>query len=291
MNNPTQPASITEGEVERKNRPRWSMVVILLVAWLVIVLPFLFWKATWFGTRLSNTQIARYLANSKNPRQSQHALVQISDRLTRGDSTVSQFYPQVIALAESPVVELRMTAAWLMGQDNQYDPFHKTLLNLLRDPDPLVRWNAALALVRFNDTTGRPLLHEMLQPFRVVAPAAGVFKGRLKPGDAVNRGTLMARLIDSSGGDPIEIRSPIPGLIQLQWVNEGATLSNGSTVFTLLPAEKEVWEALRAFYLIGVPSDLPDIQPFTYPTPNMPSRIQQQAALTVDSIHKRVAGN
>jgi hypothetical protein len=274
-----------------KKQPRWSMILILLVAWLVTLMPFLFWKATWFGNRLSDAQLAGYLSDKRNPRHSQHALVQVSDRLARGDRSVVQFYPQLVALADSPVVELRMTAAWVMGQDNNYDPFHSALLKLVGDQDPLVRWNAALALVRFNDASGRPGLREILRPFTVVAPASGVFKERLKPGDTVNRGTMMARLIVPSGGEPVEMRSPIPGKITRQLVANGSGLSAGTPVFVLSPDEKQVWEALRALYLIGVPSDLPDIQPFTHPTTHMSGRIQQQAQLTVEAIQKRGAAN
>jgi HEAT repeat protein len=273
----------------RKRKTRWSMILILLAAWLVTLMPFLFWKATWFGTRLSDTQLANYLSDNKNPRHAQHALVQVSDRMARGDRTVVQFYLQVIALADSPVVELRMTAAWVMGQDNNYDPFHRVLLKLVNDQDPLVRWNAALALVRFNDSAGRPALHEILRPFTIYASVSGTFKERLKPGDAVNRGTLMAHINVASAGEPIEIRSPIPGRITSQLVFNGRSLSAGTPVFILSPDEKQVWEALRALYLIGVPSDLPDLQPFTHPMAHMSGRIQQQAQLTIEAIQKRGA--
>lgn len=270
-----------------KKKPRWSMILILLVAWLVTLMPFLFWKATWFGTKLSDAQLASYLSDNKNPRHAQHALVQVSDRMARGDRSVVQFYPQMLALADSPVVELRMTSAWVMGQDNNYDPFHKTLLKLVNDQDPLVRWNAALALVRFNDATGRPALREILQPFTIYAPASGIFKERLKPGDTVNRGTLMARVSAASAGEPVEIRSPIPGRITSQLVSKDRNLSAGTPVFILSSDEKQVWEALRALYLVGVPSDLPDVQPFTHPLAHMSDRIQQQAQLTVEAIQKR----
>jgi HEAT repeats len=274
-----------------RRKPRWSMVLILLTAWIVTLMPFLFWKATWFGTRLSDVQLAGYLSDNKNPRHAQHALVQVSDRLARGDRSVAQFYPQLVALADSPVVELRMTAAWVMGQDNNYDPFHRALLKLVEDQDPLVRWNAALALVRFNDAAGRPVLHEILRPFSVVAPASGVFKERLKPGDTVNRGTMMARITVPSGGEPVEIRSPIPGHITRQLVANGSGIPAGTAVLVLAPDEKQVWEALRALYLIGTPSDLPDIQPFTRAVTHMSGRIQQQAQLTVEAIQKRGAAN
>ncbi|MBZ5536529.1 MAG: HEAT repeat domain-containing protein [Acidobacteriia bacterium] len=290
MDETLQADHLPNPQVQRK-RPRWSMILILLAAWLVTLMPFLFWKATWFGTRLSDAQLANYLSDNKNPRHAQHALVQVSDRMSRGDRGVVQFYPQMVALADSPVVELRMTAAWVMGQDNNYEPFHRALLNLVNDQDPLVRWNAALALVRFKDDTGRPALHEILRPFTIYAPAAGIFKERLKPGDTVNRGTLMARITAATSDEPVEIRSPISGRITSQLVSSGRSLAAGTPVFILSPDEKQVWEALRALYLIGVPSDLPDVQPFTHPMVYMSDRIQQQAQLTVEAIQRRQTAN
>lgn len=274
-----------------KRKPRWSMILILLVAWLVTVMPLLFWKSTWFGNRLSDRQITEYLADQRNPRRGQHALSQISDRLSRGDPTVNRFYPQVVAAAGSPVVELRMTSGWVMGQDNTYEPFHQALLKLVNDVDPLVRRNAALALVRFKDSTGRNVILEMLQPLTVVAPAAGAFKERLKPGDSVNRGTLLARISTPGSKEPVEMRSPIPGRIESQLVPDGAFLLSGAPVFNLLSDERQVWEALRALYLVGVRSDLAIILPFAHGLEGLPPRIQQQATLTVEAIQRRSQSN
>lgn len=291
MNNSIESNSNPTENPSKRRRPRWSMILILLLAWFVTLMPFLFWKATWFGTRLTDRQIAGYLDSPSNPRQAQHALVQISDRLSQGDRSVAQFYPQVVVLAESPVVELRMTAAWLMGQANEYPSFQPVLRKLVADADPLVRWNAALALVRFNDSTGRPALHEMLRPFNVEAPVAGVFRERLKPEDSLNRGTLMARVVPEGKGGPVEVRSPIPGRIQAQLVRDGIPVPQRAPLFIVSPDEKDVWEALRAFYLIGEPADLSDIQSFLHPGKAMSTRIQQQAQLTVEAIQRRSEKN
>jgi hypothetical protein len=42
----------------------------------------------------------------------------------------------------------------------------------LQDHNPMVRRNAALALVRFGDSTGRAEIRSMLRPETVAAPAA-----------------------------------------------------------------------------------------------------------------------
>ena len=45
--------------------------------------------------------------------------------------------------------------AWLMGADSASEDFYNALEKLLLDAEPIVRRNAALALVRFNDASGR----------------------------------------------------------------------------------------------------------------------------------------
>jgi len=123
---------------------RRAYILITLFALALVVFPFLFWYGTWFGRQLSDSDLDRYFADSGKPRHAQHALVQIGERLSRhGD--VSRWYPQVIRQALSPSLELRQTAAWIMGQDREYAPFHEALLRLIHDPEPMVRRNAALA--------------------------------------------------------------------------------------------------------------------------------------------------
>ena len=67
---------------------------------------------------------------------------------------MSRWYPQVVEQAASPNLEIRQTAAWIMGQDHNYAPFHEALLKLLHDPEPMVRRNAALGLAGFGDSGG-----------------------------------------------------------------------------------------------------------------------------------------
>src|SRR2546427_165446 len=126
---------------------------LMLATIVFVVVPFFTWYTTWFGRALTDTQIAEYLRDEK-ARKVQHALQKIAERIQRGDAGVRQFYPQVVQLTSSRVSEIRVNAAWVMGQDNHSDAFHEALLPMLRDSDPLVRRNAALALVRFGDRAG-----------------------------------------------------------------------------------------------------------------------------------------
>ena len=60
-------------------------------------------------------------------------------------ASAHKWYPQVLALASSPSDELRLTSAWVMGQDNTEPQFHAELIRLLSDPNPVVQRNAARA--------------------------------------------------------------------------------------------------------------------------------------------------
>jgi len=172
-----------------------------------------------------------------------------------------------------------------MGQDNHSDAFHQSLVSMLGDPDPLVRRNTALALVRFQDPRAKAELRQMLAAYEVPAPTSGTLAYRLKVDDSVGRGTLLARV--SSGDQTMEIRSPLPGFFRRQLVAEGARVATGDKVILLGPSAEQVWEALRAYYLVGDKDDLPEIERFLKPMEDMPERIQQQAQLTADAIRRR----
>ena len=145
--------------MEQKRPGRRAYFLIALFAFLLVLFPFLFWYLTWFGRKLPDREIDEYLNNAAaKPRQAQHALVQIGERLSRGDRAAQRWYPNVIEASSSPALELRQSAAWIMGQDHSYEPFHAALRNLLSDPSPMVRRNAALSLSNFHDTAALPEL-------------------------------------------------------------------------------------------------------------------------------------
>src|SRR5262245_5571135 len=139
--------------ITKPSRP--SNIWLIIVAALFIIVPFLTWYLTWFGRGLSDQELANYLGDQNNPRHIQHALLQVEAKIEKGEPNAKQFYPQITAASQSPVAEVRKTAAWVMGQDNKSEEFHGALAKLLKDEDPLVRRNAALQLVRFGDAAGR----------------------------------------------------------------------------------------------------------------------------------------
>lgn len=286
MTEPTQPAAASKPGMPL----RWTYAILIL-AFLFVLMPFLFWRQTWFGAPLTDEELARYFADVQHPRKIQHALVQVERRMREGDPAASRWYPQVLAQGESKVHELRMTAAWVMGQDNSVSEFHTALLRLLQDSHPMVRRNAALALVRFQDPAGRSEILALLEPYELPAPAAGTLGHRLQPGDTVNPGTLMGRIQTAGGEGEVEIRSEVPGTLERWLVNDGAGVMEGQGIASLAPDHAAVWEALRALVLVGRAEDLPIVERYVNRLGNLPEAIQQQARETARAIRERTAGS
>jgi len=260
-------------------------ILFFATAWLIVLMPFLFWWNTWFGRQLSEKQLTGYLRDERHPRHIQHALVQIGERMAKRDQGLRQFYPELVRLGSYSVEEVRNTDAWVMGQDASSPEFHNALLKMLSDPSLMVRGNAALSLVRFGDATGRPQITVLLHPAQLTAPESGKVIDTAKLGTAVHQGGLIAKLED--GSETIRVRSPIPGRIRSLSVQTGESVAAGAEVAVVDPALEEVWEALRALYLVGQPDDLSAIVPYERELPDIPDRVRQQAVLTEKAIHER----
>ena len=184
-----------------KMSPR-NRALFFLTAWLIVLMPFLFWWNTWFGRQLSDKQIGEFLNDEKHPRHIQHALVQLGEHMGRHDPGVKPLYPELIRLAWHPVEEVRNTDAWVMGQDTAGTGFHEALLKMLEDSSPMVRGNAALSLVRFGDASGRAQIVALLQSARIIAPRSGRVTDVDKAGTPIHQGGLVAKLQD---GRPVTV--------------------------------------------------------------------------------------
>jgi HEAT repeat protein len=261
---------------------------MVIVPILVVLITFLFWYRTWFGRPLSEREMDQYLSETSVPHKTQHALAQLSDRIVRGDGTARRWYPEIIALAQNMDPQLRSMAAWVMGQDNHSEEFHQTLLRLVDDPAPLVRWNAALALARFSDAAGEPQLRAMLQPFTLTAPQAGMLKFRLKAQDKVQSGGIVARISSGNGANSVDVVSPVAGEVARLAAKDGGQVAAGDAIALIGPGETQVFEALRALVLIGYPEILPEVERFAAGVPGMSDRVREQASLTAQAIRQKV---
>jgi biotin carboxyl carrier protein len=263
---------------------------ILILAILFVVASFLTWYLTWFGRGLSDSEITTYLSDYSHPRHVQHALLQVQERIERGDKTASQWYPQIIALAGNSEPEFRLTSAWVMGSDNSSEDFHNALKKLLTDQEPIVRRNAALALVRFNDASGHSELTAMLNPFTVNAPVNGTLESSLSKGSSVSRGTLLAR-VRQTDNEVAAMRSPLSGSIDSIMVATGSNVTTGQPVLMIRSDEQSSWEALRALAVVGTPEDLKLVEDYASGASSNTDRIKQQAALTASAIKSRMNVN
>jgi HEAT repeat protein len=262
----------------------WAILVVVV---LFVVIPFISWYGTWFGRPLSDSKMTEYLHDQNKPRNVQHALAQLGNRIIDRDQLAKRFYPDVIAASQHPQAEVRMTAAWVMGQDNSYEDFHSALRPLLQDSSPGVRHNAALGLVRFGDSSGRPELIAMLEPYSVRSESSGIVELIIKEeGVAIAAHGPLAR-IKQDDGNTIEIHAPEAGRIESVLVANNSKVEAGTELMTLSPTTEQVWEALRALFLVGQADDIPYVQRYTRPSPTMPDSILKQAASTIEAIRER----
>lgn len=285
MKMPTPMSHHSRAEEKR----RLSPTLLMVLAFLFVLVPFLTWYLTWFGRPLTDSQIEAYLNDQEKPRRAQHALSRIVDRMMRGDRSVTRWYPKIVALADHPLPEIRQTVAWVMGQDNSSAEFHQALVRLLGDPVLMVRWNAALALVRFGDTSGRETIRQMLRPYVVVAPSDGMVTATIEPGTSIRPGSGLVSLTGDDG-QVVKVRSPMIGRVENLLVPIGSRVTAGRELVQITPANETVYEALRALYLIGEAEDLPEVDRYASGVDGMSDAVRQQAILTARAIRQRLSG-
>ena len=278
------------GPKARRRMSTGQRILFFVTAWLIVLMPFLFWWNTWFGRQLSDKQLSEYLHDDKKPRHIQHALVQIGERMSRHDASVTRWYPDVARLASYPVEEVRNTDAWVMGEDTSVADFHEALLKMRNDSSLMVRGNAALSLVRFGDATGRPQIVQLLQPIQILAPGGGEIMDTSTAGTSIRQGGVIAKLEVNWNYDDInrvDVRSPAAGRVRTISVRARQQVHQGDVIAVLDPATEQVWEALRALYLIGKPEDIPVIQSYERDLPDIPAHVRQQAIETEKAIRQR----
>jgi hypothetical protein len=266
-------------------RPRLILVAIALAC---VIVPYLTWLQTWFGRSLNQSEVGQYLADEKHPRKIQHALTFLAEQMAKGDPAARVWYPQIVLAARHPALEIRTLAVWTMGQDNQSEPLHQALLGLIDDPEVLVRRNAALALVRFGDARGRPELAAMLRPLAIRSPEEGIVSLRVQQDQVVGRGSVIAR-VETPTGRGVDLISPARSHVAALQAASGARVAANEAVVSLSPDRDDVWEALRALYLLGQVEDLEAVEVYAAGAAGASDRIHQQAVETAQAIRKRMA--
>ena len=130
----------------------------------------------------------------------------------------------------------------------------------------------------------------MLRPYGLRAPQSGIVTIRLKEEEAVRAGSLVAG-IKGDNETVTEVRSPLAGRLEKWVAKDGAQVETGQKIATILPGWEQVWEALRALYLVGKPADLTDVERFARGVAGEPRGVQQQAALAAQAIQLRTVAS
>ncbi len=280
--------NVGESPSQKHARPRMSTrnrLLFFLTAWLLVLMPFLFWWSTWFGRALKPKEMNEYLNDNAHPRHIQHAIVQLGQRMSQHDPSATQWYGDLVRVAANSHEEVRSTDAWVMGQDTAGPGFHDALLKMLGDSSVVVRGNAALSLVRFGDNSGRSQIVSLLQPVVITTASDGRVIDAATVGTMIHQGGLIAKL-QGEDSQIHELRSPITGRVRLA-TGTGASMAAGSSIATVDPGEEQVWEALRALYLIGQVDDLPAVRPYERELPEVSDRVRVQAADTERAIQQK----
>jgi hypothetical protein len=266
-----------------RRRTPWPLA---LVAALFVIVPFFVWYGTWFGRNLSDAEIEQYLKDEESPRHEQHALSQIVARMEKNDATVRRWYPQIVQLAASRHADVRMAAAWTMGRDTNAAEFHAALLKLLQDGEPIVRRNAALALVAFGDVSAHTELVAMLRPYTFNAPFGGQLVSVLPVGTPIKREGMLARVRDEKEM-LAEVRSPLPGRIAQILIAQEADIKSGQPLVIIAPDEETVVNALVGLRYVGALEDLSDVERLARGEAGISDEIKREAALTAEAIKRR----
>jgi hypothetical protein len=83
------------------------------------------------------------------------------------------------------------------------------------------------------------------------------------------------------------VHSPTPGFFSKASVQDKSLVTCGESIVLISPSESQVWEALRALFLVGEPQDLFEVEAFAKSKPQMSERVRQQAVLTLKTIKER----
>ena len=278
------PAPSTQHPAPKK-APLRSKLLVLLVLIIGILIPVQFWRGVWFGRELTDDQLKQFFSQNTKPRSIQHALVQIDKRIRKDDPAVRRWYPQVAALSDHPLPLIRAEAAWVMGQDNRSELFHRTLLTCLEDSSSRVRRNAALALVRFRDQAALGELRSMLKNWPVRSPAAGRVEIQAEPGQWVHSDIELA-VVFGQDGSMTEIRTELRGRILEVTVVPDQAVAEGEVLFLLSPDPEHVWESLRGLYLLGTRTELELVESYAR-DPTYTEELRRQARATAEAIRER----
>ena len=122
----------------------------------------------------------------------------------------------------------------------------------------------------------------------MIASDAGQITDSSAIGTSIHQNGVVAKLqVSASRTITIEMRSPIAGRVRTLSAQVGQQVKPGDLIATIDPSTEQVWEALRALYLVGQPSDIAAVLPYERGLPDIPDHVRQQALETETAIRQR----
>lgn len=263
------------------------IVLALLFAVSISVTAF-FWREISFSRRLDDAELDAALQAGASPRTAQHGIVEITTRYTEGRPGMDRWAERLVGVSRREEPSVRAAAAWAM-QFAATDPAVEDRLRALvtGDPDTTVRRNAACSMSLAKDPSAAlPVLRSMLEPFTVVAPAAGTVESAAAVGRRPRERETVGRL-RTAAGDAIEIVTPVPGRVTETFAKTGAAVAEGAPFLVLAPNPDDALNAAKGLGLAGAADDVERVRTLLAPPAAMPPEVQEQARRAIEAIEAR----
>ena len=88
----------------------------------------------------------------------------------------------------------------------------------------------------------------------------------------------------------MDVRAPLPGIVDRQLRADGDRVGAGEEVTVVRPESTHVLQALAGLYLVGTSEDIDLVRPYQRQRDGLSTRIPPQAALTLERIRERMSG-
>ena len=267
---------------KRKRSPLLLIVIIVVTALAAVAA----WRNSSFKNHLTDDQVHALLSDPEAaPRDVQHALSQLEERLAPQYPGRERFRDSVVRLASVAPPEIRRQVAWVMGREPA-EVYRSTLVRQLEDEDVAVRLNAACSLSNFRDSLARRPLLKGLEPFRILAPVSGTQDLKVDVDQPASSGAALGVVEGSE--EPRDIRTPLSGFVQGLPAGKDGAVSAGDPVLLLAPDPKVILNVLVALRTVGKSADVPALKPFAEGTvERMDQEVQDAASATIKAIERR----
>jgi hypothetical protein len=264
-----------------------ALILIAFAAACVLV-PGLFWWGTTFTRSLDDAELVESLRDDASSRQVQHAVEELSRRFVEGRPGMDRWAEDLVRVSRRPEEAVRISAAWCMQFDPERDVFVARLREMVGDPSPMVRRNAATSLARSGDPAALPVVRAMLAPFEVKAPAAGTIAGLPAIDQPVEQGSPIGTLASPGAEETVRVRAPVPGAVSEVLVDDGTQVAAGTPLLRLRPAAAHVSNALAALALVGEDADRATLRSLADPRSGHSDDVRQTATWALGALEERL---